>query len=418
MLTVCKKVEQLINEGVLFPPIDGNHGEKHPKTSDFVDSGIPFILVSDLKDGMVDIENCNYITEEQAKTLSKGFSKTGDVLFTHKATIGKVAIVDTGKYDYIILTPQVTYYRIKNPKVLSHRYLYYYFKSQSFQNTFRLFASSGGTRDYLGIVAQQKLPIIYPDLDCQYKIADVLQNYDFLITNNNKRIKVLEQMAENLYKEWFVRFRFPGHETAEFENGIPKGWKVEKVANYARIKSGFPFKSEWWQSIGCPVVKIKDIGNGTLDIANLDCVSEEHTTKAKSFLLKEGDLVIAMTGATIGKIGLVPRIENLYTNQRVGKFFLGKNAFEKMPILYCLFSQPETVEMILCLSGASSAQPNISPDQLESIRFFYEENLVREFNKKTTPLFKEILELRYQNQNLASQRDLLLPRLMSGKLEV
>lgn len=167
-----------------------------------------------------------------------------------------------------------------------------------------------------------------------------------------------------------------------------------------------------------PCCKIKDIDNGTLDISQLDYVSEEHSRKAKSFLLKEGDLVIAMTGATIGKIGLVPNIANLYTNQRVGKYFLGENPFEKMPILFCLFSQPSTTEMILCLSGASSAQPNISPDQLESIKFFYNEKIVKDFNVKTAPIFKMILKLRENNQNLAKQRDLLLPRLMSGKLEV
>ncbi len=264
----------------------------------------------------------------------------------------------------------------------------------------------------------KKIEWSFPPLPTQRKIASILSAYDNLIENNNKRIKILEQMAENLYKEWFVRFRFPGHETTPSENGIPKGWRVEKVANYAKIKSGYAFKSEWWQNNGFPVIKIKDIDNGSIDIENLDCVSEEHANKAKSFLLSEGDLVIAMTGATIGKIGLVPKIDNLYTNQRVGKFFLGKNPFEKMPILYCLFSQPTTIELILGLSGASSAQPNISPDQLGRIEFFYEEKIVKEFNRINTPIFKEILKLREHNLSLIKQRDLLLPRLMSGKLAV
>lgn len=249
-------------------------------------------------------------------------------------------------------------------------------------------------------------------------VSDILSRYDEAIENNNKRIKLLEQMAQNLYKEWFVRFRFPGWQNAEFENGIPKGWKVAKVGEYVKIKSGFAFKSEWWQEEGCPVVKIKDIDNGALDISQLDCVSEEHTKKAKSFLLNEGDLVIAMTGATIGKIGLVPKIDNLYTNQRVGKFFFGEKPFERMPLMYCLFSQPATVEMILCLSGASSAQPNISPEQLESIKFFYNDEIAKKFNATSVPIFRMILKLRENNQILSKQRDLLLPRLMSGKLEV
>jgi type I restriction enzyme, S subunit len=305
-----------------------------------------------------------------------------------------------------------------NSKVINPDYFVYLLRSKSIKNAMANYVSGSALpRIILSDFKKMKLKMI-SDLPTQQKIAGILSKYDEAIENNNKRIKLLEQMAQNLYKEWFVRFRFPGWQNAEFENGIPKGWKVARVGEYVKIKSGFAFKSEWWQEEGCPVVKIKDIDNGTLDTSELDCVSEEYAAKAKSFLLHEGDLVIAMTGATIGKIGLIPKINNLYTNQRVGKFFLGENPFEKMPIMYCLFSQFATVEMILCLSGASSAQPNISPEQLESIKFFYEERIVEKFNKETAPFFKMILKLRECNQNLSRQRDLLLPRLMSGKLQV
>ena len=260
--------------------------------------------------------------------------------------------------------------------------------------------------------------IEYRPLPIQQKIASILSAYDNLIQNYKKQIEALQTAASELYKEWFVRFRFPGWQNAKFENGIPEGWQIARVGDYVKIKSGFAFKSEWWQDEGCPVVKIKDIDNGEIVITDLDFVSEEHTKKAKSFLLNEGDLVIAMTGATIGKIGLTPKIKNLYTNQRVGKFFLPENPFETMPFLYCLFSQNSTVETILCLSGASSAQPNISPDQLESIKFFFNEDIVFQFNKKSAPFFRKILKLREQITNLTQQRDLLLPRLMSGKLEI
>jgi type I restriction enzyme, S subunit len=306
---------------------------------------------------------------------------------------------------------------VRAKKGFDSKFLYYVLSDKNFFNWDTV--TSKGTKMPRGTPkAIMKYFVPNVDLPTQQKIAGILSKYDEAIENNNKRIKLLEQMAQNLYKEWFVRFRFPGWQNAEFENGIPKGWKVARVGEYVKIKSGFAFKSEWWQEEGCPVVKIKDIDNGTLDTSELDCVSEEYAAKAKSFLLHEGDLVIAMTGATIGKIGLIPKINNLYTNQRVGKFFLGENPFEKMPIMYCLFSQFATVEMILCLSGASSAQPNISPEQLESIKFFYEERIVEKFNKETAPFFKMILKLRECNQNLSRQRDLLLPRLMSGKLQV
>ena len=263
-----------------------------------------------------------------------------------------------------------------------------------------------------------KIKIQLPPLPTQHRIASILSTYDALIQNYKRQIAALQSAASELYKEWFVRFRFPGYKNAKFDNGLPEGWKVARIGEYVKIKSGFAFKSEWWQNEGCPVVKIKDIDNGEVDTTNFDYVSEEFAKKAKDFLLKEGDLVIAMTGATIGKIGIVPKIEKLYTNQRVGKFFLGNEPYKKMPLLYCLFSQQSTIETINCLSGASSAQPNISPDQLESIKFFYNTEIVSEFNNKCEPIFKKINQLRQQITNLTTQRDLLLPRLMSGKLSV
>ena len=107
-------VQELIDLGFLEEPYDGNHGELHPKSSDFVNSGVPFIMANDLKNGLVDFKSCAFIKEDQALSLRKGFSKNGDVLLTHKGTIGRTAIVDT-PYSFIMLTPQVTYYRtIKN----------------------------------------------------------------------------------------------------------------------------------------------------------------------------------------------------------------------------------------------------------------------------------------------------------------
>ena len=329
-------------------------------------------------------------------------------------TIGYGALVPSdNKY---LHNQRIGLVTITNPEIDKH-YLYWLMRTKFYQR-FVAGSSNGATVHHTSPDRIMKFKWNFPPLPIQQKIASILSTYDNLIQNYKMQIEGLQSCASELYKEWFVRFRFPGYQTTQFENGIPVGWNVARVGEYVKIKSGYAFKSEWWQEEGCPVVKIKDIDNGEIDINHFDYVSEEHVLKAKSFLLQEGDLVIAMTGATIGKIGLVPKIENLFTNQRVGKFFIGNNPFEKMPFLYCLFSQNSTTETILCLSGASSAQPNISPDQLESIKFFYNEEIVRQFNKTAEPLFRKILSLRQQIINLTQQRDLLLPRLMSGKLEV
>ena len=152
-------VQDLIDKKYIDPPMDGNHGELHPKASDYVATGIPFVMANNLSDGFVDLSQCAFITEKQAKTLRKGFARPDDVLLTHKATLGRTAIVPEG-YEYIILTPQVTYYRVH--KGLSNVYLHYYFESSYFQSTLEAFAGGGSTRAYIGITKQCGLPVYLP----------------------------------------------------------------------------------------------------------------------------------------------------------------------------------------------------------------------------------------------------------------
>jgi len=130
-------VQELVDKGTLEKPLDGNHGEKHPVASDYVNEGIPFIMANNLFDGKVDYSSCYFIKSEQAEKLDKGFAKPGDVLITHKGTIGRTAIVDDN-FDYIMLTPQVTYYRIKNS--LNKTFLKSYFDSSYFQTVMAMLA--------------------------------------------------------------------------------------------------------------------------------------------------------------------------------------------------------------------------------------------------------------------------------------
>ena len=176
-------VKKLIEQSIIEKPLDGNHGEIHPKGNDFVDEGVPFIMASDINDSSVDYKGCKFITERQAQGLRKGFAKNGDVLLTHKATIGRTAIVEYEKHAYIMLTPQVTYYRIKDSSKLNNRYLKYYFDSELFQKTLHLWAGSGATRAYLGITEQAKLPVIVPPIAKQEKIGYIRNSQRMIIAS-------------------------------------------------------------------------------------------------------------------------------------------------------------------------------------------------------------------------------------------
>ena len=295
------------------------------KGSQFFGTGYPYLTFTEIFHNYFVPDELTSLVQSNDRERENCSIKRGDVFLTRTSeTDDELGMSCVALKDY----PNATFNGFtKRLRPLTDEvvpeYAGFYFRSPIFRAAVTSM-SSIITRASLNEKMLDKLPICYPSKPTQQKIASILSAYDNLIQNYKKQIEALQTAASELYKEWFVRFRFPGWQNAKFENGIPERWKIVRVGDYVKIKSGFAFKSEWWQDEGCPVVKIKDIDNGEIVITDLDFVSEEHTKKAKSFLLNEGDLVIAMTGATIGKIGLAPKIKNLYTNQRVGKFFLEK----------------------------------------------------------------------------------------------
>lgn len=151
---------------------DGNHGEIHPKADDYVPHGIPFIMANCMDDGALDLVGCKYISEELARSLRIGFAKPGDVLLSHKGTIGEVAVVPQDlAYPFLVLTPQVTYYRIKDCKKLNSEFLSLFFQSKPFQNQLRLLAGGQATRDSLSLLNQRALTLILPPIEEQLAIV-------------------------------------------------------------------------------------------------------------------------------------------------------------------------------------------------------------------------------------------------------
>ena len=197
-------VRQLVNMGIIEKPLDGNHGELHPKASDYVSQGIPFVMASDLINGKVDIYNCNFISEEQAKTLRKGFAKKDDVLISHKGTIGRTAIVQDIDTDYIVLTPQVTYYRILDDSRINKYFLKSYFDSTYFQNILLSKAQKGATRAYVGITEQLSLPIYLPDIKQQEQFANKVREINSYIEEQQEELENAKQMFQSLLHHAFT----------------------------------------------------------------------------------------------------------------------------------------------------------------------------------------------------------------------
>ena len=252
------------------------------------------------------------------------------------------------------------------------------------------------------------------DFSTQQKIASILSAYDRLIENNTRRIRLLEQMAENLYKEWFVRFRFPGHENVEMVNGLPKGWERTKlIKNIKTSSGGTPSrnKSEYYKNGDIPWIKTGELQDCIL-INTEECITEDAVNNSSAKIFPKGTLLMAMYGVNVGKLG-ISEIEA--TCNQACCVFTPKHIDYK----YYLFHYFKSIREYLLSISFGAAQQNLSQELIKSIKvLFPDEKTNISFVKEVEPLFREISIIQQQNQLLTRQRDLLLPRLMSGKLEV
>ena len=200
-------IGELVEKGVLDKPLDGNHGETHPKKADFVARGVPFVMASDLIDGLVDQKGCNFISRLQADKLRKGFAVNGDVLLSHKGTIGRTAMLVT-ELDYVMLTPQVTYYRVLDKDQLEPEFLYYSFQGVPFQLEISNAAKDGATRAYIGITRQLDLTISMPNISIQRGLVLRFRDFETMAAgcaaSYEAQIKALDALRQSLLHKAFA----------------------------------------------------------------------------------------------------------------------------------------------------------------------------------------------------------------------
>lgn len=403
-------VAQLVERGVIERPLDGNHGEIHPKTEDFVESGVPFIMASDINNGIVDYTNCNFITKKQADGLRKGFAKNGDVLLTHKATIGRTAIVKYDAQPYVMLTPQVTYYRVREPQKLNRHYLRYYFESPFFQDTLNLWAGSGSTRAYLGIMEQGKLPFVLPPTEKQKKIAAILSAYDELIENNRRRIALLEKMAEELYREWFVRMRFPGHDKVKKVKGVPEGWSITELRDVAieasrSARAGNHLAGRFYLPLDM------------LNTRQMNPGGHQDYTEAQSSLVtfEKGDILFGAMRPYLHKVAIAP----FAGITRTTCFVIRPKIPQTWSWLYLTLFQPSSVDYASMICNGSDRPYAVWNKGMERMKLLRpDDELLIKFEETVRPILDSITGMYFVQLKLQAARDLLLPRLISGKLSV
>ena len=267
----------------------------------------------------------------------------------------------------------------------------------------------------LSVTKLARLRIEMPPKWYQDRVAGILSAYDNLIEVNNKRIKVLEQIAENLYKEWFVRFRFHGHEKADFENGIPKGWRRGRISEfYTTSSGGTPSREldEYYVDGTIPWIKTGELQDCLL-IDTEERITEVAVKKSSAKFFPKDSVLMAMYGVNIGMLAYSTM--DATCNQACCVFRDKGNISTKHYLFQCL----KSIRDYLLLISFGAAQQNLSQDLIKRVRIVMpdEETVIR-FEQKIEPLYNEIKHLLKANACLIRQRDLLLPRLMSGKLEV
>lgn len=389
-------------------------GKRLPDGGEFSNeiTSYPYIRARDIKNGIINKNSLCYISHDVYERIKRYIINQGDIAITIVANIGDVGYCEK-ELDGANLTENAV--RLTNfKKGINTRYLTYYL-SQPFFKSYMEGLAAGAAQAKLGIYKVNKIKVTIPSIKVQNTINSVISNYDELIENNNKRIKLLEQMAEELYKEWFVRFRFPGYEKTSFVDGIPEGWTIQKAGERYKITIGkTPPRAEpkWFTTSneGVDWSSIADMRKGMF----LQNTSEKLTFEAmKKFHLIElpRRTIIVSFKLTVGLVAITTKTITT-SNEAIAHFLANKEEFEYLYMLLKMYNYSE-------LGNTSSIGNAINSKIIKKMMLLFPNNeLLILFHRKTCAIFDEIENLFIQNQKLILQRDSLLPRLMSGKIDL
>lgn len=352
-----------------------------------------------------DVEN--YISEEGLKNSSAKLIPSNSVIvamYGQGDTAGRVAINKIP-----LTTNQACCNLIIDNKVADYEYVYYYLCT-----LYSKFVSlkNGGAQPNLNAKIIKGIEIILPTIETQQRIATILSRYDSLIENYQKQIKLLEEAAQRLYKEWFVDLRFPGYENTPVVDGVPEGWEKKKINSIIELQSGFAFKSLSFDDDGIyKIVTIKNVKDGVFDGNNVSRIVSIPDNMPKHCALVNGDILLSLTG-NVGRICIVNG-EDYLLNQRVAKLKTDFKAYT-----YCLFrSRDMFIEVNNLANGA--AQQNVSPLRIGEMKILLPNNdMLQKFESISSKLFTRIISINSQIRLLTEARDRLLPKLMSGEIEV
>lgn len=382
--------------------------------SEYVDSGVPFYRSKEI------IESSNgqaiseplFISQEKYDEIKNHFGvpQSGDMLLTSVGTIGVPYIVREKDYFYF-KDGNLTWFRNFSDE-LDSKYLYFWVKSSEGQSVLNN-TTIGSSQKALTIASLKGLEIPCPPAPVQKRIVEFLAGYDDLIENNQKQIKLLEEAAQRLYKEWFVDLRFPGYETTPIVDGIPEGWEVCKFSEIASIMSGGTPKTEVkeYYEGDIPFYTPKDSDGSFFVFDTITHISEAGLEHCNSQYYPEGTVIITARG-TVGKTTI------LAVPMAMNQSCYALKCDELNSPYYLFFSLNKEVDSLKTMANGGVFN-TIIVKTFDSISLTIPtQKVLSAFNAVVSSIMQQIKAKMKQNIHLAEARDRLLPKLMSGEIEV
>ena len=394
------------------------------KTAPIQAIGYPSIRTPNIGKGRLILDNVNRVSEETYKAWTKrAIPQAGDLILAREAPIGNVAIIPN---NVKVCLGQRTVLIRANKNKIEPNYLVYLLLGDEIQGKI-LSVSNGATVHHLNMkdIRNLELPKL-PSLYTQRKIAAILSAYDRLIENNTRRIEILEEMARSIYREWFVKFRFPGHEQVQMVDSefgrIPEGWRYSSLKNLpiqfidGDRSSNYPKRSEFVDN-GIIFLSTKNINQDKIDLREVNFITREKFEGIKKGRVQPLDIVMTTRGS-IGKIAL---FNCEYSTALINAQMLIIRADDKVIdqiYLFYLMCSNEYQEVIKNFASGS-AQPQIPIQDLKQIEILCPPIAIqRKFSEIVSSYNSLIKNLQAKNTNLRQTRDLLLPRLISGEIDV
>lgn len=397
--------------GEMAEIIDGDRGKNYPQQHEFLDEGYClFLNTGNVTKVGFSFDSNQFISKEKCDLLRKGKLQRHDIVYTTRGTVGNAAYYsDSIPYEHVRINSGMVIIRPKEAIVCTE-FLYQILKSDYYRPFFRKHCT-GSAQPQLPIKNFSTIELDLPDLPVQCRIAGILSTYDDLIENNQKQIKLLEEAAQRLYKEWFVALRFPGHETTPIADGIPQGWERMVLSEVTSVlKRGISPK--YSDNGKYSVINQKCIRSSIMDISESRRQEKEYVPTLN---LQDSDTVICSTGT--GTLGRVGRVYGDYPNTTFDSHVTLVRAKENPNYIYHVVKSQQ--EYLMGMGRGSTNQQELYRDVIERLVVLCpSQDILLKADRVLNAIHCKIKAVYLQNNLLVESRDRLLPKLMSGELEV